>query len=65
MEHRIQPDINNPQWQYVRSEQTNIKQRFEHFGFRYKDVLYSKNIDFTGLEYWIYQVTHREETSHG
>ena len=65
MEHRIQPDINNPQWPYIRSEQTNVKQRFEDFGFRFRDVLYAKKSDFTGLEYWMYQITHQEEKCHG
>jgi uncharacterized protein (DUF1684 family) len=65
MEHRIEPSLNNPQWPYIRSEETNIKLRFEDFGFRYKDVLYGKKFDFTGLDYWVYQITHREENSHG
>ncbi len=60
IEHRIAPDINNPQWHYVRSEQTNIKERFESFGFKYRDKLYSKQLDFTGLNYWLWLVTHRE-----
>ncbi len=63
--HKVFPDINNPQWRYVSSEKTNLKQRFEDHGHKYQDSLYDKKWDFSGLEHWVYIIHHREEGSHG
>jgi hypothetical protein len=61
-EHRVAPDIMNPNWKYIPSTQTNVKERFEDHGFKFTDTLYRKNFDFTGLDYWMWQITHKEES---
>jgi len=61
-EHRVAPDIMNRNWKYIPSNQTNVKERFEDYGFKFNDSLYRKNFDFTGLDYWMWQITHKESS---
>lgn len=64
IKHSVIPDINNPNWKYVPSTETNVKERFEDHGHIFVDTLYRKVFDFTGLDYWTWQITHLEE-DHG
>jgi hypothetical protein len=61
IKHRVEADINNPNWVYIPSNQTNVKERFEDAGHKFKDVMFRKVYDFTGLDYWAWQITHLEE----
>jgi hypothetical protein len=61
IKHSVAPEITNPRWKYIPSASTNVKERFEDHGHKYKDNLYSKVFDFTGLNFWMWQITHQEE----
>lgn len=63
IKHNVTADINNPNWRYIPANQTNVKERFEDHGHKFVDTLYRKIYDFTGLEYWAWQVTHQEESN--
>jgi hypothetical protein len=63
IKHRVEADINNPNWVYIPSNQTNVKERFEDAGHSFKDVMFRKVYDFTGLDYWIWQITHLEDSN--
>ena len=61
--HTVEADINNPNWVYIPSNQTNVKERFEDAGHKFKDVMFRKVYDFTGLDYWAWQITHLEDSN--
>ncbi len=63
IKHRVEADINNPNWVYIPSNQTNVKERFEDAGHNFKDVMFRKVYDFTGLDYWTWQITHLEDSN--
>jgi hypothetical protein len=63
IKHVIAADINNPNWVYIPSNQTNVKERFEDAGHKFKDVMFRKVYDFTGLDYWTWQITHKEDSN--
>jgi hypothetical protein len=63
IKHKVEADINNPNWVYIPSNQTNVKERFEDAGHKFKDVIFRKVYDFTGLDYWIWQITHLEDSN--
>jgi hypothetical protein len=61
MKHTVAPDINNPHWKYVTAAETNVKQRFEDHGHKFKDSMFKKTYDFRPLHYWMWVITHKEE----